>query len=545
MTLFTKKGHWLLLGLFMLITFFANLGALPTDIMESRNIVTGREMVSDGNWLVPTMNGELRLEKPPLPTWIAGAVECVAPGSLTAQRVPAALMGCLWTVCLLLLARYIARRDDYAMAATMVFLTCYNLILMGRSATWDIYCHAFMMAAIYHLTRALFEDRHSLRRFALAGTLMGLSFLSKGPVAFYALLLPYLVALTALRRPRMAGKWGGVALLVLVMTAIGAWWYVYLLKLHPIEASQVFHKETGSWADHNTRPWYYYWRFFLETGVWTVLVLGALAMGYWRRHITLRREYVFALTWTLACLVLLSLMPEKKTRYLLPLLAPCALLVATVIVHFSQARTKLDGFGKWLWRVNGWTTATVVAAIPVLGFYLGIRKGVIGWTAEVMTTLVVLPALVVIVRATLRCRPLSYVTAVATVFAGIELFMLPAVGNAFGNPQARSIRRLADKTELRGIPFYHSDKQPLRIELVYEAGRKILPLNLNDERLVMSRLPMVIVTRGYAREELPATLLDKVDTVSYGHFDDNKHPKTDKHYNKAFLNYVTLLKNKK
>ena len=280
MTLFTKKGHWLLLGLFMLITFFANLGALPTDIMESRNIVTGREMVSDGNWLVPTMNGELRLEKPPLPTWIAGAVECVAPGSLTAQRVPAALMGCLWTVCLLLLARYIARRDDYAMAATMVFLTCYNLILMGRSATWDIYCHAFMMAAIYHLTRALFEDRHSLRRFALAGTLMGLSFLSKGPVAFYALLLPYLVALTALRRPRMAGKWGGVALLVLVMTAIGAWWYVYLLKLHPIEASQVFHKETGSWADHNTRPWYYYWRFFLETGVWTVLVLGALAMGY-------------------------------------------------------------------------------------------------------------------------------------------------------------------------------------------------------------------------------------------------------------------------
>ena len=81
--------------------------------------------------------------------------------------------------------------------------------------------------------------------------------------------------------------------------------------------------------------------------------------------------------------------------------------------------------------------------------------------------------------------------------------------------------------------------------MVYEAGRKILPLNLNDEWLVMSRLPMVIVTRGYAREELPATLLDKVDTVSYGHFDDNKHPKTDKHYNKAFLNYVTLLKNKK
>ena len=545
MTLFTKKGHWLLPGLFMLITFFANLDALPTDIMESRNIVTGREMVSDGNWLVPTMNGELRLEKPPLPTWISGIVESIVPNSLTAQRVPAAMMGCLWTIYLLLLARIVARRDDYAITAAMVFLTCYNLILMGRSATWDIYCHAFMMAAIYYLTRTLFENRHSLRRFVLAGALMGLSFLSKGPVAFYALLLPYLVALATVLRPKMSGKWAGVALMILVMTAVGAWGYVYLWGLHPIEASQVFHKETSSWADHNTRPWYYYWRFFLEMGVWAVLVPGALAVGYWRRRVTLKREYVFTLTWTVACLVLLSLIPEKKTRYLLPLLAPCSMLVATILIHFRMTKTKPVGFAKWLWRINGWTTATVVAAIPVLGYYFGIRKGIVGWTAETLMTLVALSALAAIIRATRRRQPLLYVGAVTTVFAGIELFMLPAVGNAFGNPQGRSIHRLADRTELKGLPFYHSDSQPIRIELVYEVGRKILPLNLHDERLVMSRLPMVIVTQGYAREELPAALIEKTDTVSYGYFDDNKRPKGYKHYNKAFLNYVTLVKNKK
>lgn len=55
-----------------LVTFFAFNADLPTDIMEARNIVTAREMVADGNWLVPTMNGELRLEKPPLPTWVGG-----------------------------------------------------------------------------------------------------------------------------------------------------------------------------------------------------------------------------------------------------------------------------------------------------------------------------------------------------------------------------------------------------------------------------------------------------------------------------------------
>jgi 4-amino-4-deoxy-L-arabinose transferase-like glycosyltransferase len=82
-----------LLIIFCITTFFVNRSALPTDIMESRNIVTAREIVSDGNWLLPTMNGELRLEKPPLPTWVAGLMEMVAPNNLSAQRFAPAIMG--------------------------------------------------------------------------------------------------------------------------------------------------------------------------------------------------------------------------------------------------------------------------------------------------------------------------------------------------------------------------------------------------------------------------------------------------------------------
>ena len=44
-----KLRDAILLVVFCLITFFANRAALPTDIMESRNIITAREMVSDGN----------------------------------------------------------------------------------------------------------------------------------------------------------------------------------------------------------------------------------------------------------------------------------------------------------------------------------------------------------------------------------------------------------------------------------------------------------------------------------------------------------------
>ncbi|MCD8260663.1 MAG: phospholipid carrier-dependent glycosyltransferase, partial [Bacteroides sp.] len=54
-------------------TFFIHNDVLYTDIMESRNIVTAREMVYEGNWIIPTMNGELQFASP-LSTWIAAVV---------------------------------------------------------------------------------------------------------------------------------------------------------------------------------------------------------------------------------------------------------------------------------------------------------------------------------------------------------------------------------------------------------------------------------------------------------------------------------------
>ena len=80
-------------------------------------------MVSDGNWLVPTMNGELRLEKPPLPTWVAGGIEKFFPDSLSAQRAAASVMACMWVVYLFLLVRYVSRRNDLAVATVVVFTT--------------------------------------------------------------------------------------------------------------------------------------------------------------------------------------------------------------------------------------------------------------------------------------------------------------------------------------------------------------------------------------------------------------------------------------
>ena len=70
--------------------------------MEARNLATAQEMVKNGNYLLPTMNGELRLEKPPLPTWIAAGIENFSPDNLVAQRAAAGLSATMLIVFLFL-----------------------------------------------------------------------------------------------------------------------------------------------------------------------------------------------------------------------------------------------------------------------------------------------------------------------------------------------------------------------------------------------------------------------------------------------------------
>lgn len=534
-TTLREKTFMLLLAV---TTFFVFNTALPTDIMECRNLITAHEMATDGNWLVPTMNGELRLEKPPLPTWIAGAVDSIVPDSLAAQRVAPGLAGCLWTLFVYLTARWLTKRRRYAFIATVVFLTSYHVVQMGRTATWDIYCHAFMMGAVYFLLRGLGGSTADRWRWLpLAGLMMGLSFLSKGPVAFYALLLPALLAAVQLTQLHTRGKWDAVAVMVAVCLVVSTWWYVCLLLFHGDAVSVVIGKESGSWLNHNVRPWHYYWRYFAETGAWALIVVASLAVGYWTRRLRHPRTYIFAVTWMLLVLLLLSLMPEKKIRYLLPIMAPCALVTACLLEHFAVARDRLSVL---TFRITAAVVCVIAVAAPVAVFVLHLT----GTPQAVVFAILMWLTAALLLHSLLRFKPMELVYGVGLVFMLVECFVLEGVGQMFGNPDKHGMRQVRNERLLDGVPFRYLSDEPLRIELVYEAGRKILPIGRDSIATCVEEEPLVLVSAGYAAEELDSRTLQLVDTVAIGTYDDNKHPKNNKHYTPDFVRHVTLLKNK-
>lgn len=545
MTLKTK--HLIILFLLGIAAFFVHNKVIFADIMESRNIITAREMVYDGHWIVPTMNGELRLEKPPLPTWIAAGAELISPDNIGMQRAMAGLAALLLVYFFYCLGEELTKRKDYAFISSLMLMTSYNMVLMGRTASWDIYCHAFMLGGIYFMIRSLRREGPQWGGFLAAGLFMGLSFMSKGPVSFYALLLPALLTLPILGDIRGHRKLGSIFTMILITLVIGGWWYVLLTTFHTEEWNYVMNKETGAWVNRNVRPWHYYSTFFLETGVWSLMLITAIITPVViskARRVPRTTWYVIA--WLLGQIVLLSFLPEKKKRYLLPILMPAAYAMGA-LVTFWMEKFKLSRLGKGhrlLYKINAYLIALVVAALPILGYVFLVRPGLVPlWQVAVLGILIWVVA-VYLFKSAKQEQPERLIYGVAGLFLIVECFMMPYVGKLVNNPEFRSIGETRHIEALKPLPYLAMPNKPVRIEFVYEMHKEIHNLPDATVETLKARAPFVLMTQNPLADELPDSVINQFNCEYIGFYDNNRRPRSDKHHSKAFEYHITVIRNK-
>lgn len=543
-----RARHGIILLLLCLCTFFVNNGYLNTDIMESRNIVTAREMVYDGNWLIPTMNGVTRLQKPPLPTWLAATVEILSPDNIAAQRCMAATAAAFLVIMLYMIAFELTSDRKYAMTVVLLICTSYNIILMGRTATWDIYCHSFMSGAILFLIKALKRENHSIWPFIISGLFMGLSFMSKGPVSLFSLLLPFIIAYLLIYKISLKGKWPGILLLIGIALIIGGWWYIYIYLENPGELLATVGKESQNWTNYNTRPWYYYYGFPLEAGIWVILCLTSLFVGYWRKRVSKPKEYTFSLLWLVLIIIALSLIPEKKTRYLLPMLIPAALSMGHIFRYWTENISEKTGFRRWIYYVNTLPLTIISFAIPVLVYIFMFRDGALYKSDMTVPAFVAITAfsfalgLFLIFNSCIKPNPMRFIYGVSVLFSFIILFMMPSISGIINNPDFNGLENTQKIPELRSMQFYHDSAKELRIEQVYDAHRTIRPLDIRDSAAVFRALPCVILTHGMADTLLPANIKDKIEMKYEGQYDGNRRRKGTRFYKETHIWDVTFLK---
>ncbi|MDR2131574.1 MAG: glycosyltransferase family 39 protein [Odoribacteraceae bacterium] len=508
--------------------FFVNNGAVHVNSPEARNLVTAREMVEYHNWATPTLNGESRMRNPPLPAWLAAVVEQVSPDNLILQRTVAGGMATLAVFFLYMFAIALTRSKLFGLLSALVLATCFSMVMMGRAIDGYSHAYAFMLGTIFFFYRAAIALRTRWWDFVTAGLLLGLSFLSKGLELFYTLFLPFLVAFFVLYRPSFRHKLWPTVLMLLVGGIVGSVWLWFALRSGaPVEP----------FMEMNARPWYYYWRFFTESGIWSLFLLTGLCGWCWiRERIALKKEYAFTVLWLLLALLLLTLFPGKSMRYLPSVLIPAALVIGHYVVDiFLRVRDEqLTPVDKIVFRLNAFLPALLSLCVPVALYVMFYSK--LGLFLYMLFSFLFLLVSLSIFTGGIKFKPLKVFSGMMVMMILVETFLICHLADTFNNPEKNTIRAVRQMEELRDLPFYHPAGEALRVEVVYEAGRRIVPLDLGSPPSSCS-LPAILVSSLPAEQVLPEAWLERIAPRQVGYYDNNSF----RSRSSGLLCYVTLL----
>lgn len=540
-----RNLHLFLLLLIAFFAFVVNNGAIEANIMEARNLTTAREMLQKKNWLEPTMNGELRLEKPPLPTWIA-AVTMYFSGDedLSLLRLPAALAALLMVFFLFKLTTELTEDKLLPFLIAGTASTSFYIFFMARDISWDIFCHSFMIGAIWLFHKGLKNNGNGWRELVGAGILMGLSFLSKGPISFYALLLPYLIARSFSYGWEGVGRQKtGLALMVLITLVISLWWPITIWFSHPEFSTQVAQQESAAWLNRSTRPFYHYWSFPVQSGIWAIMATIALYYPYARPRIRRFGNYTFLVLWVAVTVILLSLFPEKKERYLLPALLPLAILTAFYfrsLIHTFQACVppKSDLV---IFRVNTGLMALISFVIPIAVVFMIKGEGRPGTGILLLIFVLFWGLTAFLVGAFLKKNPFWLWMGMVGIVLSVCLTLLPFASKlAMTNPDYRSYKELRHRDDLKDVPFYFNGEIPGKfIEVIWNSGHEVKGWNPATQLQLPATLPIVFLSNEDPSKILPAEIQNNHHIEVIGHFDGNMGKKGG---NIVLSNYVTIIR---
>ncbi len=300
------------------MVFFWGLGSLPLlSYNEARRAIPASTMFASGDWLLPRLNGELYLAKPPLLYWLgAASAHLFGAANEWAVRLPSALAA---TVVAVLAYRYALRQFGPwpALFAVQILIANASFAIDARRAQIEMLltalCFSSLLAAL-HYTHGNGERRWLW----LSYLLLGAATLTKGPLALLFVTLPLLVNALYQRQPRLWQAlrdpvgWG-------IFLVVGSSWFLAVtLKMGPGIWSAILQKDiVGKVAGASGDPFFMYFVWLLADFFPFSVLLFVAPLATWRRW----RDEPAKLTLLLAVaasLVVYSAFSSKNAKYLLP-----------------------------------------------------------------------------------------------------------------------------------------------------------------------------------------------------------------------------------
>lgn len=377
----------------------------PTTNKEARVWKVVTSMSDSGELLVPRIDGEPHLTKPPLYYWLAVFSGKVAGATtLGTSRFPSVAAA----LALVLLAFYCGSRSAGVLGSLVcaaMLLSMARLPVWGRTATFEMVLALLCGIALVSFYLAVSGGRYGF--FPVFCVAAGLAFLTKGTPVLIIVVAPCMLwvfldhRLGLFARPS-AYLWAVVGL------AVALSWYVALLVAVP-ESRDIFISQIllplGEETEHATAthyaPFYYYliqiWAVSFPACLFIPLaVIRAFRTHLWRANQFCRFNALAFCT----ILALFSLVPGKQPHYILPALLPLAVVIAESIASDVESGKVFTTGAVRAFFI--FIAGLLVAVIPAFVFFEWIlvgRTGILVAAASVSASVL---ALALIIAATRR-----------------------------------------------------------------------------------------------------------------------------------------------
>lgn len=323
---------------------------------ETRDAGIAAEMFRSGEYIVPKLNGEPFLEKPPLYYWTSTAIYKLT-GRVTAgtTRLPAALYGMLGILFTFLIGKRLFNERVGLFSAAMLAVSV-QYFRMSHFAMMDVPLAALGTGALF------FHIKGSRLGFALFTVL---AFFAKG---FLGVVLPGIVVTLDLlfqRKPRELAKTVAVGVVVFGVMAVP--WLWALWKKGGTEFLRIFLIDNhwarffSDLADHTEHFWFFYFLSFpVDFLPWSPIFAGFLVDLFKRPQSYLEaqsRRYL--ILWFFGLLIFFTISAGKRSIYLLPMFPAAALLCSIWLDDTIKSKDNEAIIEKRLYAAFGFIAALI------------------------------------------------------------------------------------------------------------------------------------------------------------------------------------------
>ena len=504
----------------IVVVFFAAVAPILTWMdfsggMENFNVETALEMVRDGHWLLPTLNGELRTKKPPLAEWTTAWGIMSSRSLAWGARWPTLLAGCLTLVGVYELGR-LAGGVKLALIAAMVCGSSVLFLKWTREASYDMQLALWVTWTNVFLARAVLLNQWWSGCIG-AGVCLGLALMTKGPPAVLQTVIPLLVARSPStlfgRRPKRRVLAPAVVGLLL-MLAVALPWTLYVMHKVPHRIGEWYGEVTlasEARLEHRVGGWFAYFMIVPLMLPWAVWFVGGLWMAG-RQWIADWKHTEFSTTrgdrpairlmfvWFVVPLAVMWFFPERRDRYVLPLLGPAAVLSGWALLKYFSSMANEDAIRRWPLAVHWICLAIIAILFPVVEACLPWLRTTEGepWLSPALAALGVAVG-TVLIAGTMRLRkpsaPLLVGGTTAVMLAVLPFFVWGYARSEKGRAESKPFVE-AILQQYPDAVVYNANNRPRRdevpIEMLIYLNRPT-PRAFHPEQLAPAEHPQVIV----------------------------------------------------